>query len=71
MDNLELKLIRQEFSSTATMGVLSCDRLRIADTLEDTQRKLPETCPNTPRGIACKCPERCTEKPVFRQDVIK
>lgn len=58
MNKLELKLIRQEFSQNATMGVLYCDGLRIADTLEDAQRKLPETCPNTPRGIACKCPEK-------------
>lgn len=71
MEDLEIKLKRQEFSSTATMGVMSVNGLRIADTLEDCQRKLPETCPYTPKGKSCKCPERCTEKPVFLQDVIK
>ena len=48
MEDLEIKLKRQEFSSTATMGVMSVNGLRIADTLEDCQRKLPETCPYTP-----------------------
>lgn len=58
MENLELKLIRQEFSKTATMGVLYADGLKIADTLEDMFRKLPEKCPNTPLGRPCKCPEK-------------
>ena len=58
MEDLELKLKRQEFSSTATMGVMSVNGLRIADTLEDCQRKLPETCPYTPKGKSCKCPEK-------------
>ena len=58
MEDLEIKLKRQEFSSTATMGVMSVNGLRIADTLEDTQRKLPETCPYTPKGKSCKCPEK-------------
>ena len=58
MEDLEIKLKRQEFSSTATMGVMSVNGLRIADTLEDCQRKLPETCPYTPKGKSCKCPEK-------------
>lgn len=58
MEDLEIKLKRQEFSSTATMGVMSVNGLRIADTLEDTQRKLPDICPYTPKGKSCKCPEK-------------
>lgn len=58
MEKMELKLVRQEFTSTATMGVLYCNGLKVADTLEDTYRQLPETCPNTPKGVFCKCPEK-------------
>lgn len=57
-NSLELKLIRQEFSPTATIGSLYCNGLKIADTLEDTQRKLPKFCPNTLKGVPCKCPEK-------------
>lgn len=71
MEDLEIKLKRQEFSSTATMGVMSVNGLRIADTLEDTQRKLPETCPYTPKGSRASVRKRYMEKPVFLQDVIK
>lgn len=71
MEDLEIKLKRQEFSSTATMGVMSVNGLRIADTLEDCQRKLPRPVPILQRGSHASVRKRCTEKPVFLQDVIK
>lgn len=55
---MELILNSIEFTPTATMGELYLNGLKIADTLEDTYRKLPATCPNTPRGIGCKCKEK-------------
>ena len=58
MEKFELKVVRKEFSSRATMGEMYLNGLKIADTLEDTYRKLPKTCPNTSRGLACKCPEK-------------
>ena len=58
MKKIELKLCRKEFLQKATIGEMFFNGMKIADTLEDAFRKLPETCPNTPRGIACKCPEK-------------
>ena len=31
---------------------------KVCDTLEDTFRLLPKTCPNTPKGIGCNCKEK-------------
>ena len=31
---------------------------KVCDTLEDTFRLLPKTCPNTPKGIGCSCKEK-------------
>ena len=55
---MELILNSTKFSPTATMGELYLNGLKIADTLEDTFRVLPSTCPNTPKGIGCKCKEK-------------
>ncbi len=44
--------------STYTIGKLYIDGEYACDTIEDTVRELPATCPNTPRGIACACKEK-------------
>ena len=31
---------------------------KVCDTLEDTFRLLPKTCPNTPKGVGCNCKEK-------------
>lgn len=41
-----------------TIGQWWIDGHYICDTLEDEVRHLPETCPNTPKGIPCKCKEK-------------
>lgn len=58
MENLEIKLVRKIFSETATIGELFVDGKKLCDTLEDTRRNLPPTCPYTPKGESCKCPEK-------------
>lgn len=55
---MEIAVTRNEFTPTATLGYMYIDGIKVADTLEDTYRKLPLTCPNTPRGVACKCKEK-------------
>ena len=35
---------------------------KVCDTLEDTFRLLPKTCPNTPKGISCNCKEKVHSK---------
>lgn len=41
-----------------TIGKLYIDGLYFCDTLEDTVRPLPATCPDTPHGRTCTCPEK-------------
>ena len=58
METLELHLIRTDFTETATMGRLMLGDEKLADTLEDVMRKLPETCPYTSKGQSCQCKEK-------------
>lgn len=43
---------------TYTIGKLYINDKYECDILEDKFRQLPATCPNTPRGLDCKCPEK-------------
>lgn len=55
---MELRLDRIFRTNEYTIGELYVDGAYISDTLEDPVRPLPVTCPNTPKGIACKCKEK-------------
>ena len=44
--------------STYTIGKLYIDGVYFSDTIEDRVRELPPVCPNTPRGVACVCPQK-------------
>lgn len=55
---MEIKLNRIEFNDKSTIGELFIDDKLVSNTLEDVVRQLPETCPNTPKGINCKCAEK-------------
>lgn len=55
---MELVLNRILKTNDYTIGELSVDGKYLCDTIEDTVRPLPESCPNTPKGIACKCKEK-------------
>lgn len=55
---MELILNRIFKTNKYTIGELYIDGTYLCDTLEDRVRPLPEICPNTPNGIACKCKEK-------------
>ncbi len=55
---MELVLNRILKTNDYTIGELSVDGKYLCDTIEDVVRPLPESCPNTPKGIACKCKEK-------------
>lgn len=55
---MEILVKRLEFSERATIGKLSINGEVICDTLEDTFRQLPESCPYTSKGEMCKCKEK-------------
>jgi hypothetical protein len=70
---MEIVLNSIKFTATATMGELFANGLKIADTLEDTYRVLPPVCPNTPKGVGCKCKEKVYGKtciPAGRYKVV-
>ncbi|WP_419510754.1 DUF5675 family protein [Alistipes sp.] len=55
---MELTLKRRYLGKQYTIGSLYLDGRYFCDTLEDTVRRLPSACPDTPRGRTCHCPEK-------------
>lgn len=55
---MKLTLKRKYLGEKYTIGDLYIDGKFFCNTIEDTVRKLPTTCPNTPKGSACKCREK-------------
>jgi len=55
---MELRLRRIFKGTSYTIGKLYLDGTYFCDTIEDTVRNLPITCPTTPKGLPCKCPEK-------------
>lgn len=55
---MKLTLLRIFKSSNYTIGKFFIDGEYFCDTLEDTVRELPVTCPNTPKGRPCICREK-------------
>lgn len=55
-----MKLILNRILKTDefTIGELFIDGKYLCDVLEDKVRPLPKECPNTPKGIDCKCSEK-------------
>jgi hypothetical protein len=52
-------LLRRKFKGeTCTIGDLFIDGKFFCNTIEDRVRLLPKTCPDTPKGISCKCKEK-------------
>ena len=45
-----------------TISKMFIDGVYFCDVLEDTIRVLPSVCPNTPKGIDCKCPQKVKGK---------
>ena len=54
-----------------TIGELYVNDEHICDTLEDVVRPLPSKCPNTPKGIACKCKEKFYGKTAIPEGTYK
>lgn len=55
---MELTLRRKFKGPTYTIGDLGIDGKFFCNTIEDTVRELPATCPDTPRGRSCTCKEK-------------
>lgn len=55
---MELTLKRKYLGEKYTIADLYIDGNFYCNTIEDMVRKLPSGCPNTPRGLACKCREK-------------
>jgi hypothetical protein len=55
---MKLLLKRKFKCETYTVGDLFIDGKFFCHTIEDCVRLLPETCPDTPNGISCRCKEK-------------
>lgn len=55
---MKLTLIRKFLGSAYTIGDLFIDGVFFCHTIEDRVRILPPVCPDTPKGINCKCKEK-------------
>lgn len=56
--NMDLHLKRRYYGVDYTIGSLYIDGRYFCDTLEDTVRKLPVSCPDTPHEHDCRCREK-------------
>ena len=52
---MKLVLNRKFKSTSYTIGDLFIDGKFFCNTIEDTVRELPVTCPDTTRGRSCTC----------------
>lgn len=55
---MKITLKRKFYGETYTIGDLLLDGVFFCNTIEDKVRSLPSACPNTPKGITCKCKEK-------------
>ena len=55
---MKLTLKRKHSGPDYTIGDLLVDGVFFCNTIEDVVRKLPATCPNTPKGHNCTCKEK-------------
>ncbi len=55
---MKLTLKRKYLGEKYTIGDLYIDGKFFSNTIEDTVRKLSTNCPDTPKGIPCKCREK-------------
>lgn len=62
---MKLTLKRKFKGDKYTIGDLFIDGVFFSNTIEDKVRELPVSCPNTPKGIMCKCKDK-----VFEQTAI-
>lgn len=59
---MELTLRRKFKGPAYTIGDLSINGKFFCNTIEDTVRNLPASCPETPRGRSCTCKEKVYAK---------
>lgn len=55
---MKIKVKRSFKGATYTIGKLYIDGQYYCDTIEDVVRDLPPQCPNTPKGVQCRCKEK-------------
>ena len=68
---INLKVIRKFKGSDYTIGDLYVNDNWFCNTLEDVVRELPEECPNTPKGISCKCNQKIPGRTAIPAGIYK
>jgi len=68
---MKLKLVRKFKGTSYTIGDLYVDGELFCNVVEDVVRDLPDTCPNTPKGIDCKCPQKVHSQTAIPEGTYK
>lgn len=68
---MKLELIRKFKGETYTIGDLLLNGKFFCNTLEDTVRELPSSCPNTVKWLDCKCPQKIKGKTAIPVGIYK
>jgi hypothetical protein len=68
---MKLLLHRKFKGETYTIGDLSINGEFFCNTIEDRVRLLPESCPNTPKSIPCKCKEKVSSETAIPVGIYK
>jgi hypothetical protein len=68
---MKLLLKRKFKGESYTIGDLSVDGKFFCNTIEDRVRFLPKTCPNTTKGISCKCKEKAYSETAIPAGIYK
>jgi len=68
---MKLKLVRKFKGTSYTIGDLYIDGELFCNVVEDVVRDLPDTCPNTPKGIDCKCPQKVHSQTAIPEGTYK
>ena len=68
---MKLTLKRKFLGDKYTIGDLFIDGKFFCNTIEDTVRELPATCPYTPKGQSCKCKGKIYAKTAIPAEIYK
>lgn len=68
---MKILIKRRIYNPSFTQGELYIDDKYICDTIEDTERVLPSTCPNTSKSINCACKEKVYSETAIPKDIYK
>ena len=68
---MNIEVIRKYLGKDYTVGDLYINGEWFCNTIEDTVRALPSTCPYTSKNIPCRCPGKVANKTAIPEGIYK